>query len=85
MWSWDIERVRGTAHTPCVFCREGGIEVCRSRVKEKWVMWSWDIERVRGTAHTPCVFCREGGIEVCRSRVKERQVRLSREGEKESS
>ena len=39
----------------------GEIEVCRSRVKEKWGMWSWDIERVRGTAHTPCVFCREGG------------------------
>ena len=48
-------------------------------------MWSWDIERAGGTAHAPYIFCREGGIEVCRSRVKERQVRLSREGEKESS
>ena len=73
MWSWDIERAGGTAHAPCIYSvGKGGIEVCRSRVKEKWVMWSWDIERARGTAHAPCIFCREGGIEVCRSRVKER-------------
>lgn len=51
---------------------KGEIEVCRSRVKEKWGMWSWDIERAGGTAHAPHIFCRDGEIEVCRSRVKER-------------
>ena len=40
MWSWNIERARGTAHTPCIFCRKGGIEGCRSRVKERWVRLS---------------------------------------------
>lgn len=61
MWSWNIERARGTAHAPCIFYREGGIEGCRSRVKEEWGMWSWDMERAGGTAHTPCIFCRDGG------------------------
>jgi len=71
MWSWDIERARSTAHAPCIFCREGGIEGCRSRVKEKWGMWSWDIERA-GALHMLLVYSvGMGEIEVCRSRVKE--------------
>jgi len=51
---------------------KGEIEVCRSRVKEKWGMWSWDIERARALHMLLVYSVGMGEIEVCRSRVKER-------------